>query len=285
MKRPSSIGTHLECAAAAAAACLCAAPAVAQTPTAPPLAGPGSISGVWAPMAFKDYRTGPPGDPNRAADDARTAAKDPAAAQAAARNRAAPPYQPWAQAVADANRKRVAELTAAGKPPGYDGPGCRPSAGFPAIMSPPAEDVMQVLETPDQKQVTVIGEFYGVFRIIHLDEPHSADPDPTYMGEAVGHWEGGTLVVDTIALNDKVDNPDGIKHSDQLHYVEHIRRIDKDHLEDRVTVDDPKVYTKPWDRVITLKKVPGLRVSEWVCDNQRNGANPDGSTGVKLTSN
>ena len=295
MKRRERANVHFKHGLAAAVVCLCAAPALAQAPasptaapkpaatakkvaakpTTPPLSGPGSLNGVWNPLTFKTYRTGPPGDAVRAAEEARVAAEHPNVRPPG------PPFQPWAQAIADQKRKEAAALTAAGKPPAGGGSQCM-TGGMPGSMNPPSEDVLQFVETPDQKQITVLFEFYGTFRIIHMNEKHPDDPDPTYMGNSVGHWEGGTLVVDTIAFSDKVANTGGVPHSDDLHLIEHIRRVDKDTLEDRQTTIDPKVFTKPWDRVITLKMTPGLKIREWECENQRNGVNADGSTAVQL---
>ena len=70
---------------------------------------------------------------------------------------------------------------------------------------------------------------------------------PLWMGDSIGHWEGDTLVADTVNFNDKtwLDRI-GHPHSDALHVVERIRRVDHDHLEDDITIDDPKAYTKPW---------------------------------------
>jgi hypothetical protein len=73
------------------------------------------------------------------------------------------------------------------------------------------------------------------------------DSDPTYMGYSVGRWEGDTLVVDTVGSNDKtwLDNV-GHPHSDALHVVERIRRVDHGTLQITFTVEDPKAYAKPW---------------------------------------
>ena len=203
----------VEClAAAAAAVCLCAsaAPAAqpatdtkgaAPRPTQPPLSGPGSLTGVWANPAFKDYRTGPP----------------------------------------------------VGREP--------------------------TLETADQ--VTVLFEFYGTFRIIHLNEKHQTDPDPTYFGDSVGHWEGNTLVVDTIGLTDKT-TLFGAPHGQNLHIVERIRRTGPNSLEDSMTIEDPQTFTRPFNWLVTLKQFPGMRIGEFVCDNQRNGVGVNGETSVQL---
>jgi hypothetical protein len=144
---------------------------------------------------------------------------------------------------------------------------CLP-AGVPQMMFGPRLP-LQILETPGQ--VTILVEPLTNFRIIYLNEPHSEDPDPSFMGESVGHWEGDTLVVDTIAQLDRTTlDPIGMPHSDALHVVEKFRRTGKDSLELVVTIDDPKTFTRPWTAATTFKSEPGLRVQQYFCENQRN---------------
>ena len=78
-------------------------------------------------------------------------------------------------------------------------------------------------------------------------ENHPKDPDLTWMGDSVGHYEADTLVIDTIGFNDKtwLDNA-GHPHSDALHVIERLRHADSNTLELALTIDDPKAYTKPW---------------------------------------
>src|SRR6202030_2200190 len=85
-------------------------------------------------------------------------------------------------------------------------------------------------------------------RHVYLNVPHSANPKPSWYGESVGHYEGDTLVVDTISMNDKtfVDNY-GTPHTTQLHVAERFRMIDGGKtLEVNIKVDDPGAFTMPW---------------------------------------
>jgi hypothetical protein len=87
------------------------------------------------------------------------------------------------------------------------------------------------------------------------------------MGNTIGHWEGDTLVVDSIGFNDKTRlDTLGHPHSDQLHVIQRFSRADPMHLAYEVTVDDPKAYTKPWTnkRVFTLK--PKWELMEYSCE-------------------
>lgn len=103
-----------------------------------------------------------------------------------------------------------------------------------------------VLQTP--KYVAFL-YFYSYYRLIPTDgRQHSEDPDPSFFGEEIGHWEGDTLVVDSTAFKDErvwIDenaNP----HSDALHVVERWSRPDADHIHVDAVIDDPKFYTKPF---------------------------------------
>lgn len=124
-----------------------------------------------------------------------------------------------------------------------------------------------------QKQnfLVMIFEYPNTFRFIPLDgRPHGPDPDPTWMGESVGRWDGETLVVDSIGFNDKTE-VSGYMHTDALHVVERYRRVAAG-LQYDVTVEDPNVFKSPW--VFPSRVLPARpdeeRVDEFVCEN-----NPD----------
>src|SRR5713101_6377953 len=85
------------------------------------------------------------------------------------------------------------------------------------------------------------------------------------MGNSIGWYEGDTLVVDTIGLNDKtwIDRG-GLSHSDQLHVIERIRRPSSDALEINITIDDPKTYTKTWSGNRNFKLRPTWNIKEFI---------------------
>jgi len=106
-----------------------------------------------------------------------------------------------------------------------------------------------------------------VWRIIWMDgRQHPKDPNPSWMGDAIGKWEGDTLVVDTIGFNDKtwLDN-DGHPHTEDLHVVERIRRVNQDTLTIDTTIEDPKAYTKPWGGHAVYELKPDWNIGEMVC--------------------
>jgi hypothetical protein len=106
--------------------------------------------------------------------------------------------------------------------------------------------------------------------------PHQADLDPTWYGDPIGHWEGDTLVVDTIGSNGQtwLDTERERLTSDKLHVIERFSRPDYDHLNYEVTVDDPVMYTKPFKntRVMVLMK-PGQELMEYSCDENNKEVN------------
>jgi hypothetical protein len=143
---------------------------------------------------------------------------------------------------------------------------CMPLAG-PQAFSVPYQ--FQIVESPHS--VAILYGYPGTFRSIPTDGgPHSPDPDPTWMGESIGRWEGDTLVVDTVGFNDKTEIS-GYKHTDALHMVERFRRADYNTLQYEATLDDPNVFVKPWtvSRGFALR-TDMAKVDEFVCEH-----NPD----------
>ena len=93
----------------------------------------------------------------------------------------------------------------------------------------------------------------------------------------MGHWEGDTLIVDTIGFNDK-EGVDvyGNPRSERTHLVERYRRLNHDTLEQQIIIDDPKSYTKPWVSPLKLHKLePNWEIAEWFCVSDENKAYDD----------
>jgi len=123
-------------------------------------------------------------------------------------------------------------------------------------------------------------ENHGVYRIIYLDgRPHPADiaDYPQFMGHSTGKWEGDTLVVDTVGINERtwLDSY-GLEHSDKLHLTERFQKIGPDTIKYSVTYEDPVFFTKPWTATLNMARQtrPGDRLMEYVCnDNEKDRAN------------
>ena len=87
------------------------------------------------------------------------------------------------------------------------------------------------------------------WRVVHTDgRPHKPkeEQEPLFNGDMVGKWEGDTLVIDTISIDERTWIRDGWFHSDQLHVIERFRRPSMNFIEHQFTIEDPKVLTKPW---------------------------------------
>jgi hypothetical protein len=145
--------------------------------------------------------------------------------------------------------------------------GCFPP-GVPRIYLHPFP--MEIIQTANR--VIMYFEFNHFVRQIYVDgRKHNTDLGPTWMGDAIGKWEGDTLVVDTIGFNDKtwLDRY-GHPHSEALHLTERIRRVDQKTLQDDITIEDPKAYTKPWTTQLNFQARPTWNITEMVCEDNVN---------------
>ena len=116
--------------------------------------------------------------------------------------------------------------------------------------------------------IVILQESDGGLRQIFTDgRKHTPDPQPSWMGYSIGRWEHDSLVVDTVGFNDKgwLDGS-GHPHSEALHIEERYWRRDFGHMDVQVTLDDPKMYTKPFSIRYTLDLVPDSDIGEYVCD-------------------
>ena len=95
--------------------------------------------------------------------------------------------------------------------------------------------------------------------------PHPADLEPGYFGHSIGHFEGDTLVIDTVGFNERFwfDQP-GSPHTEQLHLIERLTRLDFNTIKYEITVDDPTTWTKPWTVMIPLRHSDD-RIYEYAC--------------------
>jgi hypothetical protein len=143
---------------------------------------------------------------------------------------------------------------------------CSPTGVPGAYFVPYQWEIVQ-----GRDRVVIVYEYPHLFRVIPIDgTPHPADPDPTWMGDSVGRWEGDTLVVDTVGFNDKTELPGGYKHTEALHVVERFHRVDFDNLDYQATIDDPNVFAKPWTISRGFPLRPDLtKVDEFICENNK----------------
>jgi hypothetical protein len=153
---------------------------------------------------------------------------------------------------------------------------CEPP-GMPGIMTQPYN--LEFLFTPGR--VTIIQEAYMQVRRVFTDgRPLPEDPDPTYNGASIGHWEGNTLIVTTIGLREGGSmNRAGLTYSDKVKLTEriHLDAADKDALVVETTFEDPQALAAPWHSVSRFKRQRGFDQIEFVCaQNDRNPINAKG---------
>ena len=161
--------------------------------------------------------------------------------------------QPWAKEI---QRQRREEFFK-GRPQ-YQ---CQP-------MGPEAfEGQRRIIQTPTMIAILNADLTY---RQIFLDgRPLESDPFPVWMGYSVGHWEGDTLVVDSLGFNDRTWlNSTGLPHTEHLRMTERYRRADFGHLNIDVTFEDPGAFTRPLHFTIAMQFMPDTEMLEQVCEDK-----------------
>jgi hypothetical protein len=168
---------------------------------------------------------------------------------------AAIPYQPWAaakQAVNFQNRLKDDPVHNCYMP------------GTPRIMY--MDFPFQIFQTPNALAMTFT--WTQMYRLIYTDgSPHETDVPETWMGDSRGRWEGDTMVVDVSNYNDMTwFDTAGDFHSEALHVVERYRMTDPDTIQYEATIEDSKVFTRPWTITVALRRRAGSdRLPEYHC--------------------
>jgi hypothetical protein len=119
----------------------------------------------------------------------------------------------------------------------------------------------------------------GAVRQIFMDgRPHPPEVIPTWWGHSIGRWDGDTLVIDTVGINDKFwFDSRGTPHTDQLHTIERWTRINYGTMTHELTLDDPLTFSRPVNLKFTARAMPpGHELMEFVCaENNQYGAGGD----------
>ena len=165
------------------------------------------------------------------------------------------PYQSWAAAKKKENFEN--RLTADPVTKCY-------LPGVPRITYMPYP--FQIFQTADS--TLIIYEYVHAVRMIYTDRPHLPGHIDFWLGESRGRWDEDTLVVDSVDFNDEtwLDGA-GNFHSDALHVVERYRRTGPDHIAYEVTIEDPKVFTRPWKMSMSLyrRQEKNARILDYEC--------------------
>jgi hypothetical protein len=172
------------------------------------------------------------------------------------------PFLPWAKALYEYRQTSTTKDDPHVK--------CKPSGG-PRMFHTPYG--FEFLDLPDQQRIYIVGVGGPhTWRVIYMDgRPHPKDLDPTFAGHSVGHFEGDSLVVDTVGFNEKFWlTREGVPLTENLHLTERFTRTDYDDLKYEVTLDDPGAYSAPWTGGWWIRWQPDAELYEYVCqDNNR----------------
>jgi hypothetical protein len=164
------------------------------------------------------------------------------------------PFQPWAEKLYKEHKENISREDPEAR--------CLPP-GVPRMSTTPYP--FRIAQTPGLVLIVYEGGAH-VWRQIFTDgRPHAKDPNPSWLGDSIGHWEGDTLVVDSIGFNGLTwIDQSGLPTTDALHVIERFHRIDLGHMEIEHTVDDPKAYTKPWKFTTHPVMLKG-ELMEYIC--------------------
>ena len=170
-----------------------------------------------------------------------------------------PNIKPWAKEV----MKRENEKVLAGGLAFTARSSCLP-AGVPDFLMYPVAEPLYFAQTPKKVMMIFAGD--AQVRHIDLDAPHSPNPKPSWYGESVGHYDGDTMVVDTIGQNTRsyVDHY-RTPHTEKVHVVERWKLKDAATLEVMIRVDDPDTFNEPWTAAYRYRRVQRPIVYEEAC--------------------
>ena len=181
------------------------------------------------------------------------------------------PFRAWAKALYEYRSLRN----------GLDDPHsrCQPAGGLRFLTVPNGTEFLQ---DPDRNRIFMIDGENRAWKRIAMEpgrqHPSPEDLNPSYFGDSIGHWEGDSLVVDTVGFNEKFwAFRNGMPHTRFLHLVERYTRVDMNRIRYEFTVDDTAAYTRPWSggwyinwQSTNYDSSPGGEIHEYFCiDNER----------------
>jgi hypothetical protein len=166
------------------------------------------------------------------------------------------PFQPWTRAIYDYRQENQLEPYTR----------CKPSGAFRQVATAYGT---QFVNFPELKQFIIFqtGGSHS-YRTIYMDgREHPKGLAPSYYGHSIGHFEGDTLVVDTVGYNERmwISNLEGMPHSEKLHTIERFTRTDMNTIKYELTIDDPGAYTSTWKTNFDIRFSPGSESFEFIC--------------------
>jgi hypothetical protein len=176
-----------------------------------------------------------------------------------------PPLKPEYLKEWQARVQAAREADAKGTPLATNYTNCLPD-GMPTMMG--AMFPLEILQS--RGQITIIEEAFTQVRRILLDQPQKpvTDVEPGFYGRSVGHWEGDTLVVDTIGVKENV-RFQNTSHSKDMRIAERMHLVAPNILWNEITITDPVTLEKPWTVIYAYRKMPNYTLLEYVCEDNR----------------
>ena len=176
-----------------------------------------------------------------------------------------PPLKAEPMKIYQARLKAIQDANAKGTPIATGYVECL-GDGMPMMMG--AMFPIEFLQSPGQ--VTVIEEAFTQVRRIKLDQPQKPidDVEPGFFGHSVGHWEGDSLMADTVGIKESILYQN-VPHSNQLRIKEKIHLVAPNILWDEITMEDPVMLDKPWTVYYAYRRMPNYTLLEYVCEDNR----------------
>ena len=191
---------------------------------------------------------------------------------------APPPLKANFRAEWEARSAARREADARGEPQASNVTHCIPD-GVPSMMNGPFPfEIVQ-----NATQINIAQEAYSQIRRIYLGKPQLTldDIELGFYGRSVGEWRGDTLVVDTIGIKEYVRFRD-VPHTADMRITERFRLVRPDVLWDEITIEDPAVLDKPWTVTFAYRRMPDYEIIEYVCEDNREYADEDGVTRLRV---
>ena len=187
-----------------------------------------------------------------------------------------PLKQPWL-AQWEEHEAKLAARIAESQPAGDDYVKCLPD-GMPAMMQ--GMFPMEIFQRPEQINITQ--EAFNQTRRVVMNEPLPRwdEVDPTFYGRSVGRWEGDTLVIETTGIKEYVRFR-WTPHSEGMKITERLRLLAPDILQNLITVED-EYFERPWVYSYTYRRMPGYRLLEYVCEDNREYVDENGMARLRI---
>jgi hypothetical protein len=189
-----------------------------------------------------------------------------------------PPLKPEFLKAWQGRMQAIREASAKGAPIAERVVMCLPD-GMPGMLSGPFP--LEILQS--KGQVTMIQEAYTQVRRVLLDRQQKSvdDVEPGFYGHSVGHWDGGTLAVDTIGIREDVQYQN-VPHSKNMRIRERITLGANGLLRDEITIEDPAFFEKPWTFTFGYRRMQDYQLLEYICEDNREYADDKGVQQIRI---